>query len=223
MVSQPTKRGASHLLEHRPLQVGVDVSQEHVFGVADRPPAARGRNSAKTLSWVSRVWAVLMSASYRPLQRKVLPRPADEPAQVGAPRGEERQVLGRKVLAHHRHHPRGLEVARRGGEVRGRTPEHLLAPARGRLQGVERDRSHDQERHPPSLFKKRKLGGPPPFRLNRALRRRATRPRALARGALCGQRLALLNAFADCPGRPPWRAGRRPPRCRPPGSCAPPP
>ena len=53
----------AHLVEHRALQVRVDVAEEDVLASRGSASGSSGRNSANTLSWVSSVWAVLRSNS----------------------------------------------------------------------------------------------------------------------------------------------------------------
>ena len=63
IVSQATKRGAAHLVEHGALEVRVDVARGRRTRSRGSAAGSSGRNSAKTLSCVSSVWAVLRSNS----------------------------------------------------------------------------------------------------------------------------------------------------------------
>jgi hypothetical protein len=73
---------------------------------------------------------------------------------VDAAAAEQLDVLGRKILAHDADELDRREIAGRVGEIRRRPAENPLARLGGRLHGIERNRTNDQERHQAGFFYK---------------------------------------------------------------------
>ncbi len=198
--------GCPHLVEHRVLQVRVDVAEEDEVGVAPGGREHRlegGQHVELGVEGVRGVEVELVA----PLPAEGLAGLPRQPGQVGPAGGEEPHVLLGEVLSDHRHHPGRPEEARAGREVGSRSPQDLLPVAEGRLQRVERDGPDDQQRHV-------LLSGAAVAGARMGLSSPGSRDRSTTRFPRRGRRLG-----GDLPEsrRPP--AARRRRRCHCRGSC----
>jgi hypothetical protein len=108
-----------------------------------------------------------------------LPCHALEPARVDRP-ARERLISCRRSRRRRRHQVDGHEERRSHGEEAGAAAEHLLGPAEGRLDGVERDVPTTRSTWRDELYSARVAAGSCRARGSPFFGRTSSRPRALA-------------------------------------------
>ena len=138
--------GVLHLVEHAELQLGVDVAEEHVAGVAElgRQLGAELREYAEPR--LQRLAAGEVVRVFRlPAERLAL-RPLDA-RQVHAARLERPEGAGRIVRPDHAHHLHGVEDHAGGAEEHGGAAGGVRRLTERRRYRVEGDRADHEQTH----------------------------------------------------------------------------
>jgi hypothetical protein len=151
-VSATTSRGTGGLIEHAELRARRAVGQEDELAAAERL-GQRGAEIAKNVELHLQRFAVVHVGLVLALPEERFSAADDvQPGRVDAAAAEQRDVLGRKIVAHDADQHDRREVARRVGEIRGRPAENPLARLRGRFDRIEGDRTNNQKRHQAGFF-----------------------------------------------------------------------